>query len=123
MRPGPRTRHEPGVMNKQEAEYAARLDLLKAAGQILDWRFEALTLTLTRINRGVRLTPDFLVIYPDHFELHEVKGHWEEDARRVMKVAAEMFPWFDFRAFRRRAKKDGGGWEEEAFALNSKEAV
>lgn len=112
----PRIRHTPGEMNKTEAEYAARLHVLKLAGEIVDFRFEPMTLVLTKINRGVRYTPDFLVIFEDHFEFHEVKGFWEEDARRVMKVAAEMFPWFEFVAVRKLPKKDGGGWDTERFS-------
>lgn len=44
-------------------------------------------------------------------ELHEVKGHWEDDARVKIKVAAEQHPWFRFLAVRAR----GGVWEIERF--------
>lgn len=48
-------------------------------------------------------------------EIHETKGHWEDDARVKIKVAAEALPIFRFVALKRRSKKDGGGWSEEAF--------
>ena len=47
-------------------------------------------------------------------ELHEVKGHWQDDARVKIKVAAEQYP-FRFVAVKARAKKDGGGFSEEEF--------
>lgn len=45
-------------------------------------------------------------------ELHEVKGHWEDDARVKIKVAARMHPWFRFRAVKAAR---GGRWEYEDF--------
>ena len=47
-------------------------------------------------------------------QAHESKGHWEDDARVKIKVAAEKFP-FQFIAITKRAKKHGGGWEIETF--------
>ena len=47
-------------------------------------------------------------------EMHEVKGHWMEDARVKMKVAADMYP-FRFIAVQPIAKKAGGGWKVEVF--------
>ncbi len=86
--------HRPGEMNKTELAYSQRLQVLKYAGEILDFKFECIKLNLAA---RTFYTPDFLVIYPDHFEIHEVKGWWEEDARVKIKVAAETFPWFFFR--------------------------
>lgn len=107
-----RTRRTPGTMNKTEAAYAALLQLRKDAGQLAGFWFEAVTLKLAK---DTRYTPDFLVQLKDGtMEFHEVKGYWEDDARVKIKVAAEMFP-FMFRAYRPRAKKDGGGWSEETF--------
>lgn len=97
---------KPGRMNKTEAFYAQRLELLKRAGEIVDWRFEAIKL---RLADGTFYTPDFLVVLlapPNEF--HEVKGHWRDDARVKFKVAAELFPMFRFRALRRA----GASWEE-----------
>jgi hypothetical protein len=46
--------------------------------------------------------------------MREVKGHWEEDARVKIKVAASIYP-FRFIAVTARARKDGGGWVLEEF--------
>jgi hypothetical protein len=60
-------------------------------------------------------TPDFAVLASDHvLEMHEVKGWWTDDGRAKIKIAAEMYP-FRFKAVKARAKRDGGGWSEEAF--------
>ena len=52
-----------------------------------------------------RYTPDF-VSYdgmegPARVTFWEVKGHWEDDARVKIKVAARMFPWARFTAVQR----------------------
>lgn len=93
-------------MNKTEAAYAERLDLMKRAGEILDWRFEAITLKLAD---GTRYTPDFLVTLWDgeRTELHEVKGFWRDDARVKFRVAAEMYTMFRFVEVRRKNRE----WE------------
>ena len=44
-------------------------------------------------------------------ELHEVKGHWEDDARVKIKVAAIQHPWFRFLA----VKAGKTGWQYETF--------
>jgi len=111
----PRHRHTPGTMNKMEEDFALALRLRLRAGEIEAWKFEPMTFVLTRINGGVRYTPDFLVVYRDHVALYEVKGHWEDDARAKIKMAAEMFPWFKWVAVTREPKKLGGGWVEEVF--------
>lgn len=86
-----RRRHQPGVMNKSEAAYAAHLDVLKRVGQIADYWFERVTVKLAH---DTRYTPDFLVQLPDgELQLHEVKGHFEDDALVKVKVAAELFPF------------------------------
>ena len=105
--------HTPERMNKTEAAYAAHLDLLLAAGEILGWKFESVKLRLADLTW---YTPDFLVQLPSReMEFHEVKGFWRDDARVKIKVAAETFPAFHFLAVQRRAKKAGGGWDVERF--------
>lgn len=102
------TFHKSGEMNKTEAAYAARLESLKLAGEIADYRFECLKL---RLADNTFYTPDFMVLRPDGaFEVHEVKGHWEDDARVKIKVAAAQFP-FNFVA----VKKTKNGWDREVF--------
>lgn len=101
-----------GQMNKTEAEYAAFLNLREKAGEIQWWKFEGLKL---RLADKTFYTPDFAVMAADGvIECHEVKGHWQDDARVKIKVAASQYP-FRFFAFKKRAKRDGGGFSEEAF--------
>ena len=101
-----------GTMNKTEAAYAAHLDLLHKAGEVLWFRFEGVKL---RLADNTFYTPDFVVMAKDGvIELHEVKGFWADDARVKIKVAADQYP-FRFFAFKAEAKKRGGGWVKEAF--------
>lgn len=81
-------------MNKTEMEYARELELRKKAGEIVDWKYEPFSLKLAN---KTYYKPDFLLVFPDHFEIHEVKGTFiREDAIVKLKVAAKMFPWFKF---------------------------
>ena len=103
----------PGRMNKTEAAYAQHLELQRLAGELLWYRFEAIKL---RLATKTFYTPDFAVISRDGVvQLHEVKGHWEDDARVKIKVAAEMYPFFRFLAVQKRRQRDGGGWKVETF--------
>jgi hypothetical protein len=99
-------------MNKLEADYAAYLKEAQQAGEI-DWfAYEGIKL---RLADNTFYTPDFFVMGDSGLlECHEVKGHWEDDARVKIKVAAALFP-FRFRAVTRVAKRDGGGWKTEFF--------
>ena len=83
--------HRSGQMNKLEAAYAARLESLKLAGEIADYRFECVKLRLA----------DNTVAHADD---------WEDDARVKIKVAAELYP-FKFIA----ARKQKGAWLFEEF--------
>lgn len=102
--------------NKTEAAYAEYLRLQKIGGHILDFRFEPMRLVLRHAQpgkaKGMTYTPDFLVVYSDRFEFHEVKGFWRDDARAKIKMAAEIFPWFRFLAVKRGSNKTGQ-WEIE----------
>ena len=101
-----------GEMNKTEEAMAEHLKMLVKSGEVLAWWFEGITL---RLAKATRYTPDFLVMLPDGtLECWEVKGHWEDDARVKVKVAAEHFP-FTFKAFSPKPKRDGGGWKIETF--------
>jgi hypothetical protein len=102
-----------GVMNKTEAAYDAHLLELERAGEVLWRKFEAVKL---RLADNTFYTPDFAVLTRSCvFELHEVKGFWQDDARVKIKVAASLYP-FRFIAVTARAKKHGGGWAREEFA-------
>ena len=101
-----------GEMNGTESAYAIHLDILKDRREILDYWFERFTFKLAD---GCRYTPDFVVQMADGIiEVHEVKGHWEDDALVKIKVAAEMFP-FRFLAVQKIAQKAGGGWSVREF--------
>lgn len=82
-----------GTMNRTEAAYAAHLELLKASGDVLWWKFEGLKF---RLADKTFLTPDFVVMVRSGLiELHDVKGFLMDDANVKMKVAASMYP-FEF---------------------------
>jgi hypothetical protein len=93
-----------------EEEYAAVLDVRKAAMDIQDWRYAPLRLVLAD---RTTYEPDFFVIASDYsVELHEVKGFWRDDARVKIKVAARNFPWFKFIAVQHKNKRSGWTYEE-----------
>ncbi|VWD20596.1 DUF1064 domain-containing protein [Burkholderia contaminans] len=101
-----------GTMNKTEQQYGTFLEALRVTGVIAWYRFEGVKL---RLADNTFYTPDFAVMRADGaMEMHEVKGMWQDDARVKIKVAAEMYP-FRFIAVRPKAKKEGGGWQQEAF--------
>lgn len=101
-----------GVMNKTEQEYAQELDQLRVAGDVAWYRFEGVKL---RLADSTFYTPDFAVMLANgELQMHEVKGHWQDDARVKIKVAADQYP-FRFYALRKRAKRDGGGFVSETF--------
>jgi hypothetical protein len=101
-----------GQLNKTEQAYANYLEALKQAGSIIWYKFEGLKF---RLADNTFYTPDFAVQRANGLlEAHEVKGHWQDDARVKIKIAAEMYP-IQFIAVKVRAKKDGGGWAVEEF--------
>lgn len=104
----PKTRSVPGQMNRTEEAYMKRLKVLQDIGEIVTFRFEGVKL---RLAARTFYTPDFFVVTDKQIELHEVKGHWEEDARVKIKVAAELYPEFAFFA----VHKVRDGWEIEEF--------
>ena len=92
-------------MNKTEAAYAAHLEALKFAGDVLWWKFEGVKL---RLADNTFLTVDFPVMTRSGLmEMHEVKGFMEEDANVKLKVAASLYP-FVFKLVR---KGKGGTWD------------
>jgi len=105
---GRTARRTPGTMNKSEARYADVLAALRLEGKVAAYWFEAFTFKLAP---DTRYTPDFVVMLPDGtLEIHEVKGHMEDDAWVKLKVAASLFP---FRAVlvRPKPQREGGGFE------------
>ena len=86
--------HTPGQMNSLEAKYSSMLTVMKAAGEVLDYKFESVKLKLAD---NTFYTPDFFVVYRDHFEFVETKGFLQDDAGVKFKVAREQYPFFRFR--------------------------
>lgn len=101
-----------GQLNKTEEAYRRELELRKAAGEVIWFKFEGLKL---RLADNTFYTPDFAVMLADNtMECHEVKGFWQDDARAKIKIAADLYP-FRFIAVKVQAKKDGGGFSVEEF--------
>lgn len=107
--PAPGRSYSTEAMNQTEARYAGNLDALKHTGKVIDWKYESIKL---RLADKTFYTADFFVLMADgSIEVHEVKGHWEDDARVKIKVAAKEYPWFKFVAVKAK-KRD---WEYEYF--------
>ena len=99
-------RKTPGVMNKLESAYHELLDDRFRRGEVLWFRYEAITLKLAH---DTRLTPDFAVMMADRtLEFHETKGPFaREDSLVKLKCAAEMFP----AVFRLVTRSKDGAWD------------
>lgn len=81
-------------MNKTELAYSQLLNQRVAVGEIINWRFQEITL---RLGDDLRYTPDFLVRMPNReLHLHEVKGFMRDDARVKLYAAAAQWPIFKF---------------------------
>jgi hypothetical protein len=105
-------RMKAGAMNKTEASYGAHLESRKRAGEIAWYRFEGIKF---RLAENTFYTPDFAVLLTNgELECHEVKGHWQDDARVKVKVVADQYP-LRFIAVTAQTKKAGGGWSVEEF--------
>jgi hypothetical protein len=99
-----------GEMNQTEASYGAVLERRRIAGEVVWYRFEGINL---RLADNTHYRPDFAVqLASGVIEIHEVKGHWTDDARVKIKVAADQYP-FRFVAVTKKPK--GGGWSLEEF--------
>lgn len=107
-------RLKPGQKNKTEQRYGEHLEQRRIAGEVAWYKFEGVKL---RLADNTFYTPDYAVMLADgQMEMHECKGHWTDDARVKIKVAADIYP-FRFIAVKAKAKKDGGGWGMEDFSL------
>lgn len=96
-------------MNGTETRYLREiLQPRLNSGHYLDVRFEPFKL---RLADATFYNFDFVAVQTECIEIHEVKGHWEDDARVKWKTAAEMFWWFKF--FAARIVK--GTWEVEEY--------
>ncbi len=100
-----------GGMNKTEARFKA--ECLDGVDGIWDVHYASVKL---RLADRTWYTPDFLVHrLGSGLEFYEVKGSWkaphQEDSRVKLKVAAELYPQFQF--FAAVPNKETGGWDIE----------
>lgn len=101
--------------SKLESLYAAELDHQLRAGELLDWQYEPWSMKLTeprvvngKTRPGVRYSPDFVVVLPDHrLRIVEVKGYQRNASINRFKMAADRWPWFEWVMVTR----NGGHWE------------
>lgn len=95
--------------NKLERDFGLFLLSQQQAGEILWYKYEPIRL---KLGDGAWYKPDFGVLNADYsFTFYETKGHWREAARVRIKVAADLYPFFEFVAVRREKKM----WTFEIF--------
>lgn len=95
-------RRQPGTMNKLEADYARHLDILRLAGEVISWHFEALGL---RIGNRCFWYPDFMVEVADgSIQLHDTKGHVKDDALVKARACASKFPFPVFHVTKKKGQ-------------------
>lgn len=77
-----------------EANYARYLNMLKARGEIADWKFEPQTFVFHGVTRGaLTYTPDFKVIEKDgSYCWHEIKGWMDSKSQTKLKRMAKYYP-------------------------------
>jgi len=109
---GGRARHVSGEMNGLEAAYLEQMLRPRLlAGEVVEILFESVKL---RLATKTFYTPDFFVVRSDGgVEVHEVKGHWEDDARVKWSACAERFFWLEFLAATRKGRR--GPWVVEQY--------
>jgi hypothetical protein len=109
--PEPRRPVVRNAMNGLESAYAKHLDLLKLAGEVRWWAFNAVRLRIAMGEKAAWFKADFFVLTSDdELQVHETKGYEREAAVLRLKVAAGMYPFSFF-----MVKKNGSGWDYEEF--------
>jgi hypothetical protein len=111
-KPKKKAAHTKGVMNKTEKAFLNDyIEPLLEKGKIIQWKFEALTLTL---EPGATYTPDFMTVdINGQIDLYEVKNqHIWEDSIVKFKWAKSEFIGFKFHMFQYKKKT---GWKERVF--------
>jgi len=95
---------QPRGQNKLEQAYDSHLEILKRAGEIVDYGFEAI-----KFKVGVKrcwYTVDFWVLAKDGvLECHETKGWMRDDARVKLQSAARQYQHFRFFLVRKDGKR------------------
>lgn len=91
----PLEKRMPGA-NAMELDYGQLLDLQQAAGLILRWWWQPMSLRLSYLEdgRGDFYRPDFMVMERiGILALHETKGFMREDARTKLKIVCALHPY------------------------------
>jgi hypothetical protein len=105
-----------GEMNGLETDYAIHLERRRIAGEILDWKYEALKLRIAFGEKAAWFVCDFWLLMADgSHQFHETKGWWRDAARLRIKVAAGVYQWAKFIGVKKQKRRDGGQWEFENF--------
>ena len=101
-------------MNGTEKAYSQRLEAMRLAGEILDWKFHPLRI---RLADNAYYEVDFLVMAADRsLEVHETKGGYTTDKGQLkIRLCAEAAPWFRCIKATKLPAKVGGGWKLEEF--------
>jgi hypothetical protein len=110
-------KYEPPYKSQLEQDYAAILEGRKLAGEIRDWKYEALTINLVQPTHGKKikvrkttLTPDWLILEDDcTITIAETKGRWRDASIVKWKLARALLPWFNWVLVTRI----NGAWREE----------
>lgn len=98
-----------GAMNQTERRYSEHLESRKMRGEILWYKFDCINL---RLAEKTFYKPDFFVMTSDNeLQVHEVKGHWEDDALVKIKVASDMYP-FLFKSVHWNSKNNAWDFRE-----------
>jgi len=85
--------------SKLERDYADRLEILKAAGEIKEWWLKPMRLRISdtpeaKGKKALYYSPDFGVLANDGtYELHETKGHMRNAAWNRLRVSATEHPF------------------------------
>lgn len=105
---GRTTRGSPDGMNQTERAYSDHLGLRLLAGEVVAWHCHAVKF---RLGDRSWYEPDFLVMLDNGLvEIHEIKGHMEDDAAVKLRIFPEPWYWFPLVIVRRTK---GGAWEYE----------
>lgn len=100
--------------NGLERLYGEHLELLRMAGEIAWYRFGDHSIRLAK-RTWYRL--DYRVgLHNGRIQVHEVKGFWHDDARVKIKVAARLFPEYQFLAVQNSGSTAAPDWTYEHFS-------
>jgi len=111
-----------GMKSNTERLFADHLEVLRRAGQIVQWRYECTKFKVggkAEHGKQAWYTPDFDAITCEGEKVfYEVKGSWDaknqRDAKTRIKVCAEKYAEYTWYAVQ-KAKGRGSDWDFERF--------